>query len=504
MTADNSDRPGDNRPDDFFMKLASGVPGVLYTYWLSADGQKHCCPYVSEQAQTLFGMEPGWLRESATPWFDIIHPDDLSGLNQSILESRSAMSPWTYQARFLRKDGEYEWFEGHSKPESQPDGSTLWYGRFHSIHHYKTLEQSLRESQAEFSFQAGFQRLIARLSTEFINLGFGTIDQCIEEVLASIGHFFGVDRAYLYRFEDNYHRMVNTHEWCAPGVPSLMEDQQVVDISEFRWWSRQIRDMAEENRVAFIENVDHLPEDAENERALLREQGVASMFCVPIRIRGRVTSFFGVDSLSLREWRTDQADLLIIVSGLLSGALERHYLEKELLAQSIRDPLTGLHNRRYLEPRLEELVAKGDRQDESFAVVMFDIDHFKQLNDSLGHLGGDYVLQRFADLLKRYCRSSDIVCRFGGEEFLVVITPVNPEDVEAMVARILEAVRQEAFIYNGQSIRVTVSAGVASLSELAPAGATSDSLIDAADHRMYLAKKAGRDCMVDGSGLSGI
>lgn len=496
MTADRS--------DDFFKKLASGVPGVLYTYWLSADGKSHCCPYISEQARALFGMEPDWLRHNASPWFDLIHPEDLAGLNQSILSSWKAMTPWSHQVRFMRKDGEYEWFEGHSKPERQADGSTVWYGRFHSIQHYKVLEQSLRDSRAEFSFQAGFQRLIARLSTEFINLGFGTIDQCIDEVLSSIGRFFGVDRAYLYRFSDDYRQMTNTHEWCAPGVPSLMGEQQVVDISDFHWWRRRIRCMVEDNEVTFIENVDFLPLDAENEQSLLREQGVASMFCVPIRVRGRVTGFFGVDSLSLREWRTDQADLLIIVSGLLSGALERHYLEKELLAQSIRDPLTGLHNRRYLEPRLEELLARGGRQDESFAVVMLDIDHFKQLNDSLGHLGGDYVLQRFADLLRRYCRGSDIVCRFGGEEFLVVITPVNPDDVETLVARILDAVREETVVYNGQPIYVTVSAGVVCNSELPPANATSVALIDAADHRMYLAKKAGRDCVVDGSGLSGI
>jgi len=89
------------------------------------------------------------------------------------------------------------------------------------------------------------------------------------------------------------------------------------------------------------------------------------MFCVPIRVRGRVTGFFGVDSLRRRSWRLDQADLLIIVSGLLSGALERNRLEEELLNQSIRDPLTGLHNRRYLMPRLEEMLGRSNRRGEN-------------------------------------------------------------------------------------------------------------------------------------------
>jgi hypothetical protein len=75
------------------------------------------------------------------------------------------------------------------------DGSTVWYGQFYNIQHYKDLEQTLRESRSEFSFQAGFQKLIAYLSTEFINLGFGSIDQCINELLKSISEFFEVDRA---------------------------------------------------------------------------------------------------------------------------------------------------------------------------------------------------------------------------------------------------------------------------------------------------------------------
>ena len=148
MTADRS--------DDFFRKLASGVPGVLYTYWLSADGKSHCCPYISEQARALFGMEPDWLRHNASPWFDLIHPEDLAGLNQSILSSWKAMTPWSHQVRFMRKDGEYEWFEGHSKPERQADGSTVWYGRFHSI-------QALQGPGAEPSGQPGGVLLPGRL-----------------------------------------------------------------------------------------------------------------------------------------------------------------------------------------------------------------------------------------------------------------------------------------------------------------------------------------------------
>ncbi|WP_372994923.1 diguanylate cyclase [Marinobacter sp.] len=487
-------------PARFFQKLASGVPGVLFIYWVSSDGNAHRCPFISEQVQALFGIDPADLSDNADPIFAMIHPDDVDAVMESIRASADTLRTWSYRARLKLQNGDYEWFEVNAEPERQLDGSTLWYGQFHNIQHYKNLEQSLRESEAEFSFQAGFQRLIARLSTEFINLGFGTIDQCIDELLKSIGEFFRVDRAYLYSFSDDYGFMTNTHEWCREGVPALIDTQHQVLIEDFRWWQEQIEGMVSGSRVVFIEDVDRLPQDAARERALLQEHGVSSMFCVPIRVRGKVTGFFGVDSLRRRTWRLDQADLLIIVSGLLSGALERHRLEEELLNQSIRDPLTGLHNRRYLMPRLDEMLGRSNRRGERFALAMFDIDHFKSINDSIGHLGGDYILQRFADILVRQTRSMDVVARFGGEEFIVVFSAVEHGDVRQLVQRILESVHDEAFVFGDEDIPLTVSAGVAGIEEFVDRPATPDALIAGADYRLYLAKQAGRDCLVDASG----
>ncbi|TGN38804.1 diguanylate cyclase [Marinobacter confluentis] len=486
--------------DGFFQKLASGVPGVLFTYWLSADGSSHHYPFVSHQVLALFGVDSSTLNETADAVFSIIHPEDAGDLVQTIQDSAQTLVPWRYRARLKLINGEYQWFEVHARPERQPDGSTVFYGQFHNIQHYKDLEQNLRESEAEFSFQAGFQKLMARLSTEFINLGFGTIDQCIEEVLKSIGEFFAVDRAYLYEFSDDYQFMNNTHEWCGDGVASIIGDQQAVPIEDFHWWHQQIGSMVTDNRVVFIEDVDQLPSEATPERSLLKTQGVCSMFCVPIRVRGKVTGFFGVDSLRRRCWREDQADLLIIVSGLLSGALDRFRLEDELLNQSIRDPLTGLHNRRYLMPRLGEMLGRNSRLDEQFTLAMFDIDQFKGINDSIGHLGGDYVLQKFAGILMKKTRPMDIVARFGGEEFIVIFNAVDRSNVRQLVLRMLETVRNDTFIFNGEPVDVTVSVGMASVAEFAEGQPTPDAMISLADNRLYQSKQAGRDCLTDASG----
>lgn len=270
MASKPQGRPQGNLPVSFFHKLASSVPGVLFTYWLSPDQQTHHYPYVSDQVRALFGAEPSALNDNADVVFRIIHPDDAAGVENSIRESARTLTPWCYRARLRVASGDYQWFESHSMPEQPPDGSILWYGQLHSIQHYKELEQNLRDSEAEFQFQGGgVQKLIARLSTEFINLGFGTIDECIDELLSSISNFFGVDRAYVYAFSEDYSLMTNTHEWCSPGVCSLIESQQQLPIDQFWWWHEQILAMVDHNKVVFIENVDSLPADASHERAML-------------------------------------------------------------------------------------------------------------------------------------------------------------------------------------------------------------------------------------------
>lgn len=491
---------------EFFHKLASAVPGILFAYWLSADGKSHSFPYVTDHVRQFFGLDPEVLRKGADALFDLIHPDDLEGMATSILESARTLEPWQYQARLHVQDDGYQWFEALSRPERQSDGGTLWYGQFHNVQHYKLLEQELRASESEFSFQAGFQRLVARLSTEFINLGFGTIDECIDELLNSVGEFFAMDRAYLYAFNDDYTAITKTHQWCRPGVASLVDEDETVPIDAYQCWRDHLLAMVDDAKVAYVEQMTNTTPDVAVIQAPpgTKASDAASVFCVPVRAKGSVVGFLGLDSLSPREWRRDLQDLLVIVSSLLSGALERNLLEEQLLTQSIRDPMTGLHNRRYLMPRLNELVERAERYDENFTIAMLDIDHFKQINDSIGHLGGDFVLRRFAEILKDMIRATDVLARFGGEEFMVVFPDTDQAGVRQMIGRILAAVRHGHFVFEGRVIPVTVSAGVSAVRESDERMISVDGVIGRADHRLYLAKQAGRDCAFDASGPVGL
>ncbi|MGR6533402.1 PleD family two-component system response regulator [Brevundimonas sp. RM1] len=164
------------------------------------------------------------------------------------------------------------------------------------------------------------------------------------------------------------------------------------------------------------------------------------------------------------------------------------------LEMAVTDPLTGLHNRRYMNGQLDALVARANRGGDPVAVLVLDIDHFKAVNDSLGHDAGDEVLREFSVRLATNVRAVDLPCRFGGEEFVVVMPGTTLEDAHRIAERIRRDVGASAFrILGGEPLSITVSVGVA-----ATMGAddTPASLLKRADEGVYEAKKAGRNRVV--------
>ena len=173
-------------------------------------------------------------------------------------------------------------------------------------------------------------------------------------------------------------------------------------------------------------------------------------------------------------------------------------LQEQLRNQAVHDPLTGLYNRRYLDETIKRELARAARYKQPVGIVMCDLDHFKLVNDTYGHLAGDEVLRVFAGLLKKHARGSDIVCRFGGEEFVLFL----PDMPSAVAYQRAEQLRTELaakpITFGAAVIRVTASFGVATFPEN---GQTMDSLIGAVDAAMYQAKEAGRDRVVVSSVL---
>jgi diguanylate cyclase (GGDEF)-like protein len=176
---------------------------------------------------------------------------------------------------------------------------------------------------------------------------------------------------------------------------------------------------------------------------------------------------------------------------------------EETSRQSLTDPLTGAGNFRHLTATMAKEVERANRFNRPLSLLMLDLDHFKQVNDTQGHAFGDAVLREFARRLGGCLREVDVVARYGGEEFVVVLPETAAEGASAVAARIVDAVRKEPFRAGGSSRTVTVSVGVSSFPDH---GRTSSELMRAADGALYAAKHAGRDrwCLAGGSGGKGV
>jgi diguanylate cyclase (GGDEF)-like protein len=166
-------------------------------------------------------------------------------------------------------------------------------------------------------------------------------------------------------------------------------------------------------------------------------------------------------------------------------------LLEALRVQSVRDPLTGLFNRRYMEESLERALSAASRRQLPVAVLMLDVDQFKEFNDAHGHLTGDTVLREFGDFLQSHSRGEDVACRYGGEEFVLILpeTAVRSAEMRADVIRcgFKSLVQRHG---NGKSKTLTLSLGLAAAPEH---GLSSRALLEAADAALYMAKSEGRD-----------
>jgi diguanylate cyclase (GGDEF)-like protein len=176
--------------------------------------------------------------------------------------------------------------------------------------------------------------------------------------------------------------------------------------------------------------------------------------------------------------------------------LERH-AARQLYESSMRDPLTELYNRRYFDQRLSEEHAFALRHQRPLSVILLDLDHFKQVNDTFGHPAGDEVLRQVAQLIKRCVRQEDIACRLGGEEFGVLVRVEGKEGgAKAVAERIRKRVEESPVRFGENLISITVSAGVATMG-LARAYETPAALLAAADEALYRAKSEGRNRTLD-------
>jgi diguanylate cyclase (GGDEF)-like protein len=221
--------------------------------------------------------------------------------------------------------------------------------------------------------------------------------------------------------------------------------------------------------------------------------------CAPIRISGKI---LGILSLYFGPCAPDSSDngykRMVASKRIVVNSFLRHYtlslvnlrLRETLRMKSIRDPLTGLYNRRYMEESLERETHRANRHKTSAGIIMIDIDYFKPFNDTYGHEVGDKILRALGAFLRRHSRGEDITCRYGGEEFLLILPEASLEVTKCRAEELCSRTKEIGLEYRGRSLNITISLGVAALPNHGP---SVKDAVNAADKALYRAKNKGRN-----------
>jgi diguanylate cyclase (GGDEF)-like protein len=214
----------------------------------------------------------------------------------------------------------------------------------------------------------------------------------------------------------------------------------------------------------------------------------ASRMCIPLVSFGQTLGVLLLDSAEGSAFNPNDTQPLESVADICATAIQNaHYVDRVKQLAYI-DGLTGIFNRRFFELRIAEEIERARRFDTGMAVIMVDIDQFKRLNDEFGHLLGDEVLRQVSSIFHQQLRKIDVVCRYGGEEFAILLSQTNPQHAAGVAEKLRRLV--ETWQFPGVPRPVTISAGTATYPDH---GITRDDLVKAADAGLYAAKQAGRN-----------
>lgn len=306
------------------------------------------------------------------------------------------------------------------------------------------------------------------------------IDRAIDDALAEIGTFCGVDRAYVFRFRAEGTRLDNTHEWCAPGISAEIDNLQDMPSEVVPSWLEAFA----RDEYVFIGDVAAIGDDEPELCEILTAQSIRSLLVNPLRSGGELIGFMGFDYVSAAsDLSWVDLDVLLTISENVAAAIARHETEDRLRLAEQHDPVTGLPNRRAYAAMLQDTIdamragraidlvgdamppggterrriAEGAR----VMVGIIDVDRFSEVNTAFGFSAGDDAIRQIAARLDDRTRPHDRVARIGSDEFAVTVGAADHDETAAQLARRLSELLVEPFELRGRRVRISASIGVA-------------------------------------------
>ena len=472
--------------DRQFTDLAANLPGFVYR---CLNDRRWTVKYISKGCVMITGYPPeAFMHGERLSLADIIVPEAHERLHRAVGKSIESGGIFDEEYRMIDRDGNEHWVLERGRPVFADDGSVRFLEGFVTdVTERKRAEDAVREN-------GRLQRLVAEISTDFVTATADSMHSKVQSMFLSVASTLGLDRGYVLRLGADGVACAPVHAWSGDNADPFDESTSIIPLGEFSY----AREVLTSGEVLHAARVDELPKQAKAERSLLVERGVVSFIWIPTFTEETLTGVVGFETVArVHRWSESQIGSLRIIANILSDALRRSALELELQQRSVTDPLTGAYNRRFLFERMSVATDEYAREGRLFSVAMFDLDHFKKLNDEYGHNAGDSILRHFVSVMNDAVRPSDVVARYGGEEFVLLLPGADTEAASAIAERILRSVRESVVEVETQTFRYTVSCGVAGCEERAQtSGELPESLIERADRRLYAAKEGGRDRVV--------
>lgn len=413
---------------DRLQKIASQVPGLVFQFQLFPDGRS-CIPYANEAMHTIYRVSPEEVSEDATKVLAALHPDDIENFKTSFRTSAQNLTPWRQEYRLKFDDAPVCWLFGNALPQLQTDGSVLWHGFITDITKQKQDEVDLRIAATAFELQDAMLVTDANNVILKVNQAFTRITgYSAEEVIGKNPNLLSSG------LHDN------------AFYKAMWDSINHTDAWQGEIWNRR-------------KNGETFPE------------------------------WLIITAVKESDDRSKQVNHYV---ASFSDITSRKAAEEEIRQLAFYDPLTQLPNRRLLQERLKHSIEIERRENKQLALLMLDLDRFKAVNDSLGHLAGDELLQQVAVRISARLRDVDMVARLGGDEFVVLLEDIaHPEDAARVASEIIRVLSKPFQLSQSNDVQIGASIGISLYPEH---GDSYEILMDHADAALYQAKDQGRGC----------
>jgi diguanylate cyclase (GGDEF)-like protein/PAS domain S-box-containing protein len=444
--------------------------------------------YVNREFEKIIGYNINELISTET--FNYIHPEDRDIVGTYAIKALKNGLCHPYEYRAISKSGQVKWIL-ETIISIRYQGKRAALGNFMDITEIKRLEEETQRTNEKLTLMVKKleeQERQNAILTEMRDMlqACSKMEETAPIIMGFMKKLFPASQGALFLLSNSRSDLESIVTW---GDFPISSDNNVFP-PDACWGLRR-------GRAHVVDDVNIGPICPHLNHTLS-----APYVCLPLMAKGDILGLlhlknaFNLDDSGQNPEKADLRKMAVTLSEYLSLSIANVKLSESLSRQSIQDPQSGLYNRRFMEESLQREILRAGRKQTQIGIIMGDLDHFKKFNDVYGHAAGDKIIVQIGKLFKERFRGSDIACRYGGEEFLIILPETSRDDTFKRADALREDIKKMEMVFQGQILgTITMSMGIASYPEK---GARIEDLLRVADTALYKAKQEGRDKVVSG------